>query len=59
MIYGEGEAREEWDDEATLPLFAFAMSTNDAIDNRVTNLVLNNHVLYRRSNLSIRAKQQA
>jgi hypothetical protein len=58
MIDGEGEAREEWYNEATLPLFAFTMCTNNAMDNRVTNLVLNGHVLHGRSILSIRAKQQ-
>jgi len=54
MIDGEGEAREEWYNEATLPFFAFTMCTNNATDNRVTDFVLN--VLYRRSILSIRAK---
>jgi hypothetical protein len=58
MIDGEGEAREEWYNEATLPLFAFTMCANNAMDNRVTDLVLNSHVLHRRSMLSIRAKQQ-
>ena len=59
MIDGEGEAREEWYNEATLPLFAFTMCTNNAMDNRVANLVLNGHVLHGRSILSIRARQQA
>jgi hypothetical protein len=58
MIDGEGEAREEWYNEATLPLFAFTMCANNAMYNRVTNLVLNSHVLHGRPILSIRAKQQ-
>jgi hypothetical protein len=59
MIDGEGEAREEWYNEATLPFFAFTMCTNNAMDNRITNLVLNSHVLHCRPIISIRAKQQA
>jgi hypothetical protein len=58
MIDGEGEAREEWYNEATLPFFAFMMGANNAMDNRITYLILNSHVLHRRSILSIRAKQQ-
>jgi hypothetical protein len=58
MVNGEGEAREERYNEATLPLFAFTMCANNAMDNRVTNLVLDNHVLHRRSILLIRSKQQ-
>jgi hypothetical protein len=59
VIDGKGKAREEWDDDAALPLCAFTMCTNDAMDNRVTNLVLNNHIVNSRSTLSIRAKPQA
>jgi len=58
MIDGEGEAREEWYNEAALPFFAFTMCANNAMDNRITNLVLDSHVLHRRSILSVRAKQQ-
>jgi hypothetical protein len=59
MIDGEGKAREKWDQDATLPLCAFTMCTNDAMDNRVTNLVLNSHIVDNRSILSIRTKPQA
>ena len=47
MIEGEGEAREKRDDDATLPLRAFAMCLNDTMDNRVANFVFNGDVLYR------------
>lgn len=47
MIDGEGEAREERDDDATSPLFAFTMCANDAMDDRVTNLILNRHIFHR------------
>lgn len=53
MIDREREAREEWYDEATPPLFAFTMCANNAMDNRVTNLVLNSHVRHHRSILSL------
>ena len=56
MIDGVGKAREEWDHDATLPLCAFTMRTNDAMDNRVTNLVLNSHIVDSRSILSVRTK---
>jgi hypothetical protein len=48
MIKGEGEAREQRDDNATLPFRAFAMCLHDTMHNRVANLVFNSHVLNRR-----------
>jgi hypothetical protein len=54
MIDGVGETRKEWDDDTTPPLCAFTMRSNDAMDNRVTNLVLNNHIVNNRSTLFIR-----
>ncbi len=59
MIDREGEAREEWYDEATLPLFALTVCANNAMDNRVADLVPNRHVIHRRSILYINAKPQA
>jgi hypothetical protein len=47
MIEGKGKAREKRDDDATLPLRAFTMCLNNAMDNRVANLVFDGHVLYR------------
>ena len=44
MINGEREPRKKWDDDATPPLCALAMCANDAVDNRVANLVLNSYV---------------
>jgi hypothetical protein len=59
MIDGEGKTREEWDDDTTLPLCALTMCSNDAMDNRITDLVLNGHILNSRSTFSIRTKSQA
>jgi hypothetical protein len=47
MIEGKGKAREKRDDDATLPLRAFTMCLNNAMDNRVANLVFDDYVLYR------------
>ena len=48
MIEGKGEAREQRDDNATLPFRAFVMCLHDTMHDRVANFVFNSHVLYRR-----------
>lgn len=58
MVDGKGKTREEWDDDTTLPLCAFTICTNNAMDNRVTNLVLDSHILNSRSTFSIRTKSR-
>jgi hypothetical protein len=44
MIDGEREAREKWNDDTTLPLCALPVRANDAMNDGVANLVLNNYV---------------
>lgn len=58
MIDGEGKTRKQWNDDTTLPLCAFTMCTNDPMDNRVTNLVLDGHILDSRSTFSIRTQSR-
>lgn len=58
MIKGKGETRKKRNDHATPPLCAFAMCTNNAMNNRVADFVLNSHIFHRRPILSVRVLTQ-
>lgn len=46
MIDGVRETRKKRNHNARLPLSAFSVSTNDAVDERVANLVLNRRIVH-------------
>jgi hypothetical protein len=56
MIDGEREARKKWNDNTTLPLCALLVRANDAMNNRVANLVLNDYVANCRPELFMKVR---
>jgi hypothetical protein len=56
MIDGEREARKKWNDNTTLPLCVLPVRANDAMNNRVANLVLNDHVANCRPELYMKVR---
>ena len=46
MVDGERKPRKEGDNDAAPPLCALVVCADDAMDNCITNFVLNNNVIY-------------